>query len=364
MKLQNITRKEVDKQVKKRFFKVMLCACIVILTLLAAGCGGGGNQQTLNVFNWGDYIDPQVLKDFEKEFKVKVVYEEFDTNEDMHVKIEKGSGKYDIAIPSDYMIRRMIDEDILLPIDMSKITNYNEIESRHKDLPFDQENKYSVPYMWGTVGLLYNTTMVDEEDIGSWDILWNPKYSKKIFMINSMRDSIGITLKRLGYSLNTKNEQEIQAARDALIEQKPMVLSYVGDEMKDKMIAGEAAMTVAWSGDAAACIAENEDLAYMIPEEGSNIWVDSMVIPKTAQNVDMAHKFINFMCRPEVGLMNAEYIGYASPIKSVREQLPEEVTSDIAFYPGVNDLQGSEVFEDLSDTLALYDRIWTEVLAQ
>jgi spermidine/putrescine transport system substrate-binding protein len=351
--------KGVDKKVKK-FFKVVLCAGIAVMALATAGCGG--SQQTLNVFNWGDYINPQVLKDFEKEYNIKVVYEEFDTNEDMYVKIANGSGKYDVAIPSDYMIRKMINEDMLIPIDMAKISYYGGIEERHKSLPFDPDNQYSVPYMWGTVGILYNTTMVDDE-VDSWDILWNPKYEKKIFMLNSIRDSIGITLKWLGYSLNTKDEGQIMEARDALIAQKPLVLSYVGDEMKDKMVGGEAALTVAWSGDAALCISENEDLAFAIPKEGSNIWVDSMVIPKTAQNVDAAHLFIDFMCRPEIGLANVEYIEYSSPILAVREELPEEISVYIAFSPGESDLLNSEVFDDLSDALVLYDRVWTEVLA-
>ena len=345
----------------KRFSIVILSAALAgILLLSAAGCGGG--RETLNVYNWGDYIDPQVIKDFEKEYNIKVIYEEFDTNEDMYVKIANGSGKYDVAIPSDYMIRRLADRDMLIPIDWSKITNYGNIEERFKGLGYDADNRYSVPYMWGTVGILYNTAMVDDE-VDSWDILWNPKYEKKIFMINSMRDSIGITLKKLGYSLNTKDEQEIMAAREALLEQKPLVLSYVGDEMKDKMIGGEAALAVFWSGDAAYCMSYNEDLAYVIPREGTNLWVDAMVIPNTAQNVEAAHLFINYMCRTEIGLMNAEYIEYASPMWTVREQLPDEVTEDMAFYPGEDDLEGSEVFEDLSDTLILYDRVWTEVLA-
>jgi spermidine/putrescine transport system substrate-binding protein len=348
--------------VKKRFFKAVLGAGLVcILLLSAAGCGG--SKETLNVFNWGDYIDPQVLKDFEAEYDIRVIYEEFDTNEDMYVKIANGSGKYDVAIPSDHMIRRMSNEGMLIPIDMSKITNYGSIEGRFKNLPYDERNEYSVPYMWGTVGILYNTTMVDDE-VDSWDILWNPKYGKKIFMLNSMRDSIGITLKRLGYSLNTKNEQEIMAAKDALLEQRPLVLSYVGDDVKDSMVGGEAALAVVWSGDAAYCMSYNEDLDYVIPKEGSNIWVDAMVIPKTAQNIDAAHLFIDYMCRAEVGLANVEYIEYASPMSTVREQLPEEITGDIAFYPGEDDLEGSEVFEDLSETLTLYDRVWTEVLAK
>ena len=358
----------------KKLFRIVLCAGMAAMMLLSAGCGGSGGssnsgssgsstQQTLNVFNWGDYIDPQVIKDFEAEYNFRVVYEEYDTNEDMYVKIDQNAGRYDVAIPSDYMIRKMINEDLVHPIDMSKITNYSEVEARHRDLPFDPDNEYSVPYMWGTVGILYNTTMVDEADeVDSWDILWNPKYEKQIFMLNSIRDSIGIALKRLGYSLNTRNESEVYEARDALIAQKPLVLSYVIDEMKDKMVGEEAALAVAWSGDAALSMSENEDLAYVIPKEGSNIWIDSMVIPKTAQNIDGAHLFIDFMCRPDVGLMNAEYIEYASPLRSVREALPDEVTSDIAFYPGVNDLRNSEVFEDLSDVMELYDRVWTEVL--
>ncbi len=346
----------------KKFFRIILSAGLAGIMLAAAGCGGGG-KETLNVYNWGDYIDPQVLKDFEKEYNIKVVYEQFDTNEDMYVKVANASGQYDVAIPSDYMIRKMINEDMLLPVDMAKITNYGEIENRFKGLAYDAEDQYSVPYMWGTVGILYNKTMVDDV-VDSWDILWNPKYEKKIFMINSLRDSIGITLKRLGYSLNTRDLQEIEGAKAALIEQKPLVLSYVGDEMKDKMIGGEAALAVFWSGDAAYCMSYNEDLDYVIPKEGSNIWFDAMVIPKTAQNVEAAHLFIDYMCRPEVGLKNAEYIGYSSPIGKVREQLPKEITEDVAFYPGVDDLKNSEVFEDLSDALVLYDRIWTEVLAE
>jgi spermidine/putrescine transport system substrate-binding protein len=345
----------------KKFFNIMGAGLIgALLMSLLAGCGG--SRATLNVFNWGDYIDPQVLRDFEAEYDIQVVYEEFDTNEDMYVKIDSGASKYDVAIPSDYMIRKMINEDLLYPVDLSKITNYGEVEDRYKGLAFDPANQYSVPYMWGTVGILYNKTMV-EDPVDSWDILWNPKYAQRIFMMNSMRDSIGITLKRLGYSLNTKDESEVQAAKEALIEQKPLVLSYVGDEMKDAMIGGQAALAVFWSGDAAFCMSENPDLDYVIPKEGSNIWFDSMVIPKTAQNVEAAHWFIDFMCRPEVGLMNAEYIEFASPLGEVREQMPPEITGNIAFYPGENDLIGSEVLEDLSDSLVLYDRIWTEVKA-
>ena len=191
-------KRGVDKKVKK-FFRVMGVVLTGALLLSMAGCGGGGGENgRLNVYNWGDYIDPQVLDDFENEYGIEVVYEEFATNEDMYVKIAEKSGQYDVAIPSDYMIKKMIDEDMLHTIDMSKITNYDGILDRFKDLAFDPRNEYSVPYMWGTVGILYNTTMVDDT-VDSWDILWDEKYSKEIFMMDSQRDSIGITLKRLGY---------------------------------------------------------------------------------------------------------------------------------------------------------------------
>lgn len=346
----------------KKWTRIITLWAACFLMLLSAGCGNPG-QETLNVYNWGDYIDPQVLEDFEKEFNIKVVYEEFATNEDMYVKVASGAGKYDVAIPSDYLIKKMIDEDLLYPINRDNVPNEAGIEERFKKLSYDPDNQYSVPYMWGTVGILYNKAMVDEP-VDSWNILWNEKYAKQIFMMNSQRDSIGITLKKLGYSLNTKDPAELEVCKEALIAQKPLVLSYVGDEMKDAMIGNEAALAVFWSGDASYCMSRNEDLDYVIPKEGSNIWFDAMVIPKTAQNKEGAEKFINYMCRPDVALKNAEYIEYATPIAEVREQLPEEITGNPAFYPSEKDLKNSEVFDDLADSLTLYDRLWTEVLAE
>jgi len=345
----------------KKSIKIVCVGLICVLLLALVGCGG--NEEVLYVYNWGDYIDPDLIDAFEEEYNIKVIYEEFATNEDMYVKIASGAGKYDVAIPSDYMIKKMIDEDLLYPIDFANVPNYAEIDERFKNLAFDPENKYSVPYMWGTVGILYDKTVV-QEPVDSWSILWNEKYAKKIFMMNSQRDSIGITLKKLGYSLNTKDQAQLEEAKNELIRQKPLVLSYVGDEMKDAMIGGEAALAVFWSGDAAYCMSRNENLDYVIPKEGSNIWFDSMVIPKTAQNKEGAEKFINFMCRPDVALKNVEYIEYSTPISKVREQLPEEITGNIAFYPEEEDMANLEVFEDLADSLVLYDRIWTEILAE
>jgi spermidine/putrescine transport system substrate-binding protein len=335
---------------------------LLVASVLLGGCGRDP-QNTITVYNWGDYIDKSILESFEEEHGIKVIYEEFATNEDMYIKLKAGGSNYDVAVPSDYMIKRMIDEDMLHKIDLANVPNYKYIGDRFKDLGFDPNNEYSVPYMWGTVGIIYNKTMVDDP-VDSWEILWDEKYADQILMLDSQRDSIGITLKMLGYSLNTKNINELEEAKAKLMEQKPNVLAYVGDEVKDKMIGGEAALAVVWSGDAVYMKRENPDLEYVIPKEGSNIWFDSMVIPKTSKNKEAAELFINYLCDPEIAYLNADYIGYSTPHTEAIKELPEEITNDKTLYPGPDDLSNSEVFEDLADFLPEYDRIWTEVLAK
>ncbi|MGI5997294.1 MAG: ABC transporter substrate-binding protein [Lutispora sp.] len=347
----------------KKILKALLALALAISMVLSlSGCGGEKRTQ-LKVYNWGDYIDQSILEEFEEKYNIDVIYDEFATNEEMYAKIKAGASDYDILIPSDYTIKRMIDEDMLHKIDMKNVPNYKYIGERFKNLAFDPNNEYSVPYMWGTVGILYNKTMV-KEPVDSWKVLWDDKYSKQILMLDSLRDSIGITLKMLGYSLNTKNDNELNEAKDALIKQKPLVLAYVGDEVKDKMIGGEAALAVVWSGDAVYMKRENPDLEYVIPKEGSNIWFDSIVIPKTSQHKKEAELFINFLCEPEIAYRNADYIGYSTPHTEAMKMLPEDITSDKSAYPGEGDLVNSEVFEDLADSLVKYDRIWTEVKAQ
>ncbi len=348
----------------KRFAGIVSLLAVVTLCLFAlAGCGGDKKSaRQLKVYNWGDYIDPDVLKDFEQETGIHVVYDTFATNEDMYVKIKSGGSDYDLAIPSDYMIARMIRDGLLEKIDTGNLKNYKLIGDSYKDLDFDPKNEFSVPYMWGTVGIIYNKKMVDEP-VDSWGILWNKKYAKQIFMLDSPRDSIGITLKYLGHSLNTGVDSELGEARDKLIEQKPLVLAYVVDEVKDKMIAGEGALAVVWSGDAVFMMEKNEDLAYALPKEGTNYWFDSMVILKGAKNKKEAEEFIDFMTRPDIAKRNVEYIGYASPIPEVVKQLPQETQEDIASYPSMDMLRqsGAEVFNDLTENLPKYDKVWTEV---
>ena len=262
------------------------------------------------------------------------------------------------------MIEKMINNDMLQKLDFSKIPNYANIDERFKNLPYDPNNEYSVPYMWGTMGIVYNKTMVDDP-VDSWDILWNEKYKDKIFMYDSERDSIMVALKKLGYSMNTRDANELEAAKQELIKQSPLVLGYVSDEGKTKMINNEAALMVAWAGDAMVMMAQNPDLEYVIPKEGSNFFVDGICITKNAENVEAAYKYIDFLCRPEIAAMNAEYIGYSTPISAAREMLPEEIKNSEVAYPdeNVTGADKMEMFNDPSDVASTYSSIWTKVKA-
>lgn len=345
-------------------------ALLAVLALTATSCGNVSSsgkpaeKVTLNVYNWGDYIGETTISDFEAKYPdIKVNYEMFSTNEDMYVKLKSGGAAYDVAIPSDYMIKRMLDEGMLNKINMGNIPNYKYIGDRFKNLSYDPNNEYSVPYMWGTVGILYNQTMVSEP-VDSWKILWDKKYEKQILMPDSERDSIGITLKMLGFSMNTKSVDQLEAAKAKLVEQKPLVLAYVVDEVKDKMIGGEAALAVVWSGDAYYCMGENEDLAYALPKEGTNYWFDSMVIPTTSKHQKEAETFINFMCDTQTAFNNADYIGYATPQTEVMKMLDQELVNDPNAYPQVENLKNCEIFEYPGDEINKeYSRIWTEIKA-
>jgi spermidine/putrescine transport system substrate-binding protein len=342
----------------------LLALCLLLLASCGSASAPGGDPAsvTLKVFNWGDYIDPDVTDLFTQETGIEVIYTMFEANEDMYTSIKASGGvSHDVVIPSDYMIRKMINEDMLRKINLENIPNYDLIDDRFKDLDFDPQNEYSVPYMWGTVGIAYNTTMVDGP-IDSWTALWDERYRKNIFMMDSVRDSLGVTLKMLGYSMNTKNEAELQEAYEKLVAQKPLVLAYTGDEVKDKMIAGEAALAVVYAGDAITISDENPDIAYVIPREGSNMWVDSMCILKTAQNPEAAEAFINFMCSTPIAQRNWEYINYSSPQTEVIAQMPEEFQNNPARNPSAEELARCEVFEDLSQTTQYYEDLWTRLI--
>lgn len=343
---------------KKRKISLLLALIIVSLSILTA-CGE--KKPTLNVYNWGDYIDKDVLREFEEEFDVKVRYDDFATNEDLYVKVKQGGSSYDVIFPSDYMIERMIKEDLLVKLDKYNIPNMENIDGRFIDPDYDPNNEYSVPYMWGTVGIIYNKTMVDPPS--KWADLWDEKYKGEIIMLKSQRDTLAVALKKLGYSMNTRDLKELEEAKEELIKQKPLVYSYLGDEIKDAIVQENAGIGVVWSGDAVAMIRNNPNLEYVIPEEGTNLWFDAMVIPKGSENKELAEKFIDFMLRPEISAKNADYIGYSTPIAKARELLPEDIKNSLVAYPRDDMIEDVEIFKDPSDIIGEYDRIWTEIMS-
>ena len=319
------------------------------------------------VYNWGEYIDPDVLESFEEETGIKVVYDEFETNEIMYPKIAAGAVSYDVVCPSDYMIEKMIQNNLLQEINFDNVPNISQIgESYMKwSEEFDPGNKYSVPYCWGTVGILYNTTMVEGE-IDSWDVLWDEQYKDNILMQDSVRDALMVALKRKGFSMNTDSEDEIAQATQDLIDQKPLVQAYVIDQVRDKMIGDEAAIGVIYSGEAIYTQRENPNLEYVVPKEGSNVWIDSWVIPKNAENKENAEIFINYMCRPDIAYKNFEYITYSTPNMGARELIEDEDirNSPIAF-PSDEMLEGCETYHYLGDELDnLYTEYWNKVKSE
>lgn len=323
---------------------------------------GMAGAQILNIYNWGDYIDPDLLKKFEKESGYKVNYETFDSNEAMFTKIQQGGTAYDITIPSEYMIQKMIKEGLVDKLDPTKIEGLDNNDPRFLNQPFDPDNTYSVPYFWGTLGIVYNDKMVPEGSITSWDDLWHPELNNDLMLIDGAREVIGLGLNSLGYSLNTKNDAELQAAIEKLRTLTPNIKAIVADEIKMYMINEESAVAVTFSGEAADMMAENEHIHYVIPEEGSNLWFDNIVIPKTSQNKAGAYAFINFMLRPENAAQNAEYIGYSTPNKKALDLLPDEITSDEQFYPSDELLSHLEVYEDLDpEYLGIYNDLFLEL---
>ena len=339
---------------------ILFIALVLIVGVIASGCGD--SRPSINVYNWGDYIDKSVIKDFEDEFNIKVNYSMYSTNEDLYVKLKQGGSSYDVIFPSDYMIEKMIREDMLAKLDKNNVPNINNVDEKFFNLDFDPSNEYSVPYMWGTVGIIYNKTMVDDV-VDSWDILWDKKYEGQIFMLNSQRDTLAVALLKLGYSMNTRDINELEEAKQELINQRPLVEAYLGDEVKDAMVGGEAAFAVVWSGDAVAMIRDNPDLEYVIPKEGTDLWFDNMVIPSTTKNKEGAEAFINFMCRPDIAARNSDYIGYSSPIPEAIELLPDDIKNSKVAYPSDEEIENTEIFKDPADIISEYDRIWTEIFS-
>jgi len=341
------------------FVSLLLVIVVFARTAVTAKYRAYG-ENVLHVYNWGDYIDPALLDRFQEETGIHVIYETFDSNEEMLAKIRQGGTSYDVAVPSDYAIQRLIREDLLLPIDRERIPNLQHIAPQFIDLPFDPGNHYSVPYFWGTVGIAYRPDRVPIE-IRSWKDLWSPELREQVLLVDGPREVVGMGLQVLGYSLNDTDPVHLEEAKTKLDALVPNVKAIVGDEIRVLLAQDEASVGVIWSGDAKSVLDHNEAFDYVIPEEGSNIWFDNLVIPKTARNVEGAHKFINFLLDPEVAAQNAEYVGYATPNRGAFALLPEEVTSDERFYPPEEVVRHLEVYRDLGrEVVTRYNELFLE----
>lgn len=345
---------------KKWILILVLCAAMVLL----AGCNKREYANgELYVYNWGEYIDKDVIDLFEEKYDIKVYYDEFEENEDMYPIIENGSVLYDVVCPSDYMISKMIENRLLAPLNFDHIPNIKYIAAEYMTAAegFDPGNCYAVPYCWGTVGILYNKTKV-KEDITSWSAIFDKKYSGEILMMDSVRDALGIALMYLGYSMNSTDEAQLQEAKELLKQQYPLVQAYVVDQVRDKMIGGEAALGVIYSGEAIYTQRENPDLAYVVPKEGSNVWIDAWVIPVNAKNKENAEKWIDFMCDPEIALLNFKEITYSTPNTGARQMIEDEdiKNSTIAF-PSEEILSRCVTYKYLGEEMdALYIRLFNE----
>ncbi|MBQ9567783.1 MAG: extracellular solute-binding protein [Lachnospiraceae bacterium] len=361
----NASLYKVEKKISKGQ-AVLIGAASVCIILLAMYFGGVFTRKSnqLFVYNAGEYIDPEVIEMFEEETGIEVVYDEFETLEIMYAKMVQDDAAYDVICPSDYMVAKMISSGMLRELDLDKIPNRKNIGEQYLESArsFDPENKYCVPYCWGTVGILYNKNLVDDP-VDSWDILWDPKYSGQILMQDSIRDAFMVALERRGYSVNTTDPEELEEAAADLIEQKPLVQAYVIDQARDKMIGGEAAMAVIYSGEVIYAQRENPDLCYSVPKEGSNVWIDGWVVTKRARNPEAAMKWIDFMCRPEIALMNFDFITYSTPNTAARDMIEDEdIRNSEVAYPAEDVLERCDTYSYLGEEGdALYNRMWKKV---
>ena len=357
--------------IKKRLLSLSLAALLCIPAF--AGCftakaAAADTGVTINVYNWGQYISDgtdgylDVNAAFTEATGIEVNYMTFDTNESLYTKLKTGGSSYDIIVPSDYMAGRLIDEGLVQPLDFSNIPNYQYINEAYKNTAYDPGNEYSVPYTWGTVGVIYNKKYVDEADIGSWDLLWNEKYAGKILMFDNNRDAFAIAESRLGYSLNTTDSVALTACAELLKQQKPVVQQYVMDQIFDKMTREEAWIAPYYAGDYLTMLEDNPDLGFYFPQEGFNLFIDCMMIPSSAEHKAEAEAYINFLLSPEVCGENLDYLGYSATEDAAKEYMDPEVSSSEVAYPSADTLARSEAFLYLpTESNQLMDSLWLDV---
>ena len=358
-----------------KHFKRMLSGLMAALLALPSLAGvfstpaaAADSDVTINVYNWGQYISDgtdgyiDVNAAFTEATGIKVNYMTFDTNESLYTKLKTGGSSYDIIVPSDYMAGRLIDEGLVQPLDFSNIPNYQYIDEAYKNTAYDPDNAYSVPYTWGTVGVIYNKKYVDEADTGSWDLLWNEKYAGKILMFDNNRDAFAIAESRLGYSLNTTDSVALGACADLLSQQKPLVQQYVMDQIFDKMTREEAWIAPYYAGDYLTMLEDNPDLGFFFPEEGFNLFIDCMMIPANAEHKAEAEAYINFLLEPSVCGENLDYLGYSATEEAAKEYMDPEMADNEIAYPSSETLSRSEAFLYLpTETNQVMDALWLDV---
>lgn len=349
-------------------FGLALCLVLApVQTVLAEGDAVPDKGVTINVYNWGEYIangtdgSPDVNEEFTRRTGIKVNYTTFDSNESLYSKLVGGGADYDVIIPSDYMVSKLINENMLAELDFSNIPNYRYIDECFRDPDYDPDSRYSVPYTWGVVGLFYNTDYIEEE-ITSWSVLWDDRYAGKILMFDNPRDSFAIAQFMLGQSLNTTDENDWTEAAELLKQQRPLVQAYVMDQIFDKMESGEAWMAPYYSGDAAILVENSDSIAFVVPEEGTNYFVDAMCIPITSSHKEEAEAYINFLCDPEIAGENMNYVGYSTPESAAKAYMDEEMVESSLYYPDDQILERTQVFVNLPEsTSKRLDSLWAEV---
>lgn len=322
----------------------------------------GSDSKNIYFYNWGDYVDPQVLRDFEEETGYRIIYETFDSNEAMMAKIEQGKTSYDLAFPSEYTVEMMKAKGLLKKLDHSKIKGLDDIDERFLNLDYDPNNEYSIPYFWGSFGIVYNNKKYQAEDVDSWAKLFDPKFEGEILSFDAARETLGIGLWKDGLSANTTDEKVLRKTKNELVDFMGNVKAILADEIRMYLALEEADIGITFSGEAAMAQDSNENLSYIIPKEGSNIWFDTVVIPKTSKNTEGAYALISYLLRPDVAARNAEYVSYATPNKKALDLLDPELRANTTLYPSDEDIEKLEIFKDLGKEMTiLYNDLYLDL---
>lgn len=339
---------------------VPLLVVVIIAAILVPRALRSRRRPELNLFNWTEYMPQEILDAFAKEFRVKINYDTYSSNEEMLAKLTAGAAGYDIIVPSDYMVSVLIQQGLLEPLDKKALTNWNNLDPAFLNLEFDPDNHFSVPYMWGTVGLAVDTTFV-KEDITKWADLWDPKYKGHIVLPDDPREIIGMGLQVVGKSRNSTDPKDLEAAKQKLQGLMPAVKAFDSDSPKSLLLSGEVHLGMVWNGEAVLAAAENPKIIYVLPAEGGGIWMDTLAIPKSAKNKSLAHEFINFMLRPEISAKLSEAFPYGNPNRASHELTDPSILNNPAAYPPASALKKAEWLTDVGEATVLYDRIWTEL---